>query len=67
MKAQDDPLRESGDPGAVDKGVIPKRLVFGVPVAELEGDTSENQRQQHDRQWKIDRRHDDREGQRKDG
>ncbi len=61
------PLREGADDGAVVEGVIPERPMLRVAVAELEGDAAEDERQQHDEDRKVDRGHDDREGEREGG
>src|SRR5262249_55387858 len=62
--AEDDALREGGEARAIGEAVIPEGCVFGVPVAELEGDAAEDEREQHDQDREIDRRYDDRESER---
>jgi hypothetical protein len=62
--AEHQPLGECGDDRSADEGVVPPDVVGLGDPAELEGDAAEHQRQQHDDDGQVDRRHDDGVGQR---
>src|SRR5262249_56946585 len=47
--------------------MVPESLVVSVPKTKLKSDTAKDQCEQHHRDRKIDRRNDDREGQRESG
>src|SRR5690606_1489456 len=65
QRAERHPLRESGQKRAACERKIPEPLMRLVAPAELEGDTAKNQREQHRDDRRIERRHDDRIGERK--
>ena len=56
--AQDHALEEGGQRGAEPEGAVPPHLAGARHPAELEGDAAEHQRQQHQDDREVERRHD---------
>src|SRR5579871_3392833 len=63
--SKNDALGQGCDQGAVSETMVPEGHAFPIAKTELESHAAENQREQHHEDWKIDGRHDDREGERK--